>query len=160
MYSNYIVGGIFILIFLVTIFFFRRNRYKIIELYSGSYGEQRMRMFRYIRNPRTLFENNKGESLIVKDIKDPKYILFRTESDEILLVNQEEKSIPKVGDKIIVRNSETGNFYIRKVKYVYDGYDEIDDYKFLLENESADPEKEDVVSWTQIIGNLNYKAIK
>ena len=103
-------------------------------------------------SPPQVFSNRSGKSMLVLDIRDPKYILFRTESGEHILVNQDEKEIPKQGEKIIIRHKETGNFYVRAVKIVYDGYDNQEDYKFALDDDS-------IVSWSEIIGNLNYREI-
>ena len=156
-------GLIFGLLIIVAIIVFLRVKYMISNkidiflVYPGPYSGK-MPLKRSENNPPTSFYKiNSGEVRVFEttnSLKLPRYSLFEVQDKEkdIILVDFEEKYPPKVDEEVIIRGEGGGNYYIRKIEIIYDGYDNVEDYRYQLYGGH-------VISYPEIIGNVFYKAV-
>ena len=157
MFFKGLIFVFFIIILLLVFNYLKSRRISIFLVYPGPYSGK-MPLKRIEKNPPTSFYNIKSGGVRIfeaaNSLKDLRYSLFEVQDKnrEIILVDFEEKYPPEVGEEIIIRKEGGGNYYIRKVEIIYNGYDDVEDYRYQLSNGQ-------VISYPEIIGNVFYKAI-
>ena len=161
MYFNII--GVFLLIIilvagLLLFYFNKKNMINICYVYSGP-GLLGLEMSYKTKNPPLSFYNKDNEVFRIdsQGIRNQRYALFELkDTNEIVLVDFYKKYPPKSGEEVIVRLGD--NYYLRKIEHAYNGYDQVEDYKFQIKGDNDDETK--MIAYSEIIGNINYIAIK
>lgn len=133
--------------------------YPIFFLYSGPYSGL-LPYKTIVKNPPVIFYGDSGETRNINEeggVKNPRYIIFLVRGgeldNEIILVDLYKKYPPKDNEYIVVRQERTGNYYRRKIKFSYSGYENREDYKYELEDG-------EVIGYPEIVGNIKYRQLK
>ena len=160
MFFKGLIFGLLIIVAIIvflSVKYIMSNKIYIFLVYPGPYSGK-MPLKRLEKNPPTSFYKiNSGEVKIFENthsLKLSRYSLFEVQDKtrDIILVDLEEKYPPNVDEEVIIRKEGGGNYYIRKVEIIYDGYDNVEDYRYQLYGGQ-------VISYPEIIGNVFYKAV-
>lgn len=133
--------------------------YPIFFLYSGPYSG----ILPYktkVKDPPLIFYSESGETRNISEeggVRNPRYMIFEIRDgeleNEIFLIDLFEKYSPEKGEYIVIRQERTGNYYLRKVKVSYSGYENEEDYKYELEGG-------EIIGYPEIVGNIKYRKLK
>lgn len=146
---------VLLLLFLVISFFIHNRGVYVFYAYSGPF-RGRLKVKYSLKDPPTCFygkSNWKIKEIDYDRLRSSRsgLVLFELfDTGEIVLVDFNEKYSPKKDESVIIRSGF--NYYVRKIEIAYDGYDDIEDYKYKTQ-------EGELITYPEIVGNINYFVV-